>query len=293
MKQNIKKRMKLIFIQASCIMLLAGVLFAFSFVLLSKQDNNLTNDASYVFEEQPIKVNTDTIKQMNLTKFLRLDGQTTRANNVVQSIMLGNDEPLNCIVGSIINSATDISDNNDQTNFSKGRVVNIVNNGANTTISIDLASNYLARFELSDAYHRILQDIISGNLAMTIQNNNSYLDFIFSALNYDVISCNYILTYQLLSIDEYTYSGMMIRAKIKESEYQGAIYIEPRIIKNITTDYHVVLDRVKSIDNDKLITEQIEVQIIDVVDNKIIIDGYSYLGDSFIIYDKYHGVPTI
>lgn len=287
-KFNRTEIIKKILYQLISIILLIGIICTVVFLILPKNINDNSDDY-YVFEPKAESYNTDTLKRGKLIKYLHFNGKIIRESNIIKQVSINKSKSLNCVIGSIVTKHEDISVENDINNYHKGRVIDITENSENFIISIDLAINYFAKFEISDSYSDIIQDIITGKIATSILINYNYLDFQFDEIDYNTGSCKYLLTFQLNSIDEYTYPNSRIHVKIKEKNYFKVIYLEPHIIKSITSDYNVILDRIFT-DMGKVHTEEIKLPIIDLVDNKLIVDGSSYMGDEFIIYNKYSGV---
>jgi hypothetical protein len=231
------------------------------------------------------------VQKANIIKTIRLYGEVKREIDNFAQISVPKPVELACAIGSIINNASDISGNNTENNFAVGRVAEIEENATEHIVKIDLASNYVVVLTIADSYSTYIGDIVSGELNVEIQNNYRLLNVDFLRLDYDKTTTRFLFFYRLTQLDNYTFPNMGISAKIIEKEYKNAVCLDISALRNLTEDYKAVVDRVVSTDNNVLRLEELQFEIIDVANDKIIIDAGSYLGSSFLVYDIYHAVP--
>lgn len=279
-----------IIIQLCSILMLCTFFVVSIFVLSQKDKQFIRNETVYKYEQFMPHTNTTQIYRSNITKFIRLYGEIKRIASATAEILVPNGAKLNCVVGSIINAAFDIFDNNLEDNFAIGRVIDILISESVQTVVIDLASNYVTVLTLDDSYGSVIEDIKNGTLCMDLQIGYAGISTRFIQVEYNKQNCQFILTYALNQLNRYVYPDMSISGKIIEKEYKNAILLDVSAIKDLTKDFRAIVDMIIVNDGHTITKQEVEFQIIDTANNKIIINASEYIGSNFIVYDIYQAI---
>ncbi|MDR2266858.1 MAG: hypothetical protein LBE09_04660 [Christensenellaceae bacterium] len=292
-RQRTDKKPHPIIFQVIVIVLIISALGGYIGVLSSNSKKAYSNNTPYSFEELPAKVYGDTMYKADLEKSINFSGNIKRVSDNIGTIVVDGNFTINCKIGSILDKPTDVVTGVEVENFQRGRVIDIEYDEENTMVFVDLATNYLATFAINDTYNNQLQDIIAGAFGTRIKSSGGYLEHVYLSMDYDYASCKYILIYKLLNINNWIYADMKTEISIITKEYINAIYIQPKIIKDITDDYYVILDKIIERDDGSVVTEEKKYKIIDVANGNIIIETYNNYDGTYVIYDKYRGVANV
>lgn len=280
-----KIRLRVLIMQISFIMVLLSVFSISIFLLLYKPNNDYSNITPYEFIEKTKTVQTGKIQRSDVVKYISLTGMVNRINSEVKEIHLPKSSELACTIGSIIYNGKDISPNNETDNYFQGRVIDILITEQEYIVKIDIATNYYIYTFLNDNYASYILDLQTGNMDVVVQNNYRLLMVSLPIIEYNCSTAQYRLCFQLNQIDEYTFSQMIVRLRVKDTMYKGVTYVDASIIKEINGK-NIVLDKINILDNNYY-TEKITFTVLDIVDEKIIIDADEYLADSFVLFNRY------
>ena len=258
-----------------------SVMFAVSIVLICHKVN--TNyDAKYKYIEPTISFETDSIKKSNIVVYNTYNGKIKRVDNEIKEILLEKSKDLSCTVGSVINSFTDISLDNDSNNYVSGRVIAIEETLDYYVISIDSIDNYKAYISIPDNYYYILN--IIDTTKYNLYTSFGYADVLGYDVTYDKDSQCFTLIFDFDKFDESIYASMDIKFKIHVKDYFKVYYVEEKVIKDITEDYYVILDKV--IDKENNVIEEVRYKIIDYVNKKLVIDFTGKIDEEYVVYNK-------
>lgn len=279
-------KFRILMMQIAIIIAIVALFSVSIFLLLYEQKINYNNITPYEFVKKNEDIQSEKIKRSDIVKYISLLGTVHRKNSEIKEIRIYKSNELQCTVGSIINDGKDISSNNEMSNYFQGRVVEILTTEEEYIVKIDVATNYYIYTFLSDSYASYVPDLQVGNMEIIVQNNYNLLSVSLPNIEYDYSTSQYKLCFQINELDQYTYSQMMVRLRIKDTMYRSATYLDASIIKEIDGK-NIIVDKINIMDDNKFDTEKISLVVLDIIDEKIIIEGDEYLTDSFVVYNRY------
>lgn len=280
------KKKSLIIVQFLLIMLLLAVFIFYNYAILHKNAVNLFSQ-SYTYTPQQRIPETDVMRKTDITKYITINAEVKRLFNEIDEIFLNQGVVAECEVGDIITNGKDIAETNDTANFVSGRVAEIGYQDDKQVVYIDKASNYVAYAQLHDYYISMIPMIKNGSTDVILFNNYNLLDFELSNIRYNNEDACYNLEFSFVNIDSYTYPNMKIKVRILERQYMHATYINPSIIKSITINNEAIISRYIGMKDDNLLIEDLKIKILDIVNNKVIVQDENNIGEEFIKYNIY------
>ena len=239
------------------------------------------NDEQYKISEEISPLEYNLIKKGNLKKQIKFESVINRESDDIEIMYIPITKKIECRINSIVNTPQDISLEFEVNNFKKGRVLNIEKTSEYYIVSVDVCFNYYCNIYVPNSYYNYLKEISVNPQKLKTYNliDDSIINLEYKNLFFDKEREDFVLRFQLNSLSSNIYNFLRTETIYLIEEFENSFYIELSCLKKIDYNNFGIFEHILDLENN--IVEETRIEIIGIVDNYLIVESNSFLGEKF------------